>query len=262
MNRAGQQILFSIYHMNDKNMYSYVDALNRFQPKWIQGYPSAVSLLASFITRTGYGLKYKVEVITLSSENVTEHQREQIKKAFSIYPNQTYGQTEAVAYFSDCIPGDIYVIEDYSGVEFVQMDDGETHIVGTGFWNKAMPLIRYDTHDIANCEETAYGRKVVSIDGRQEDYISTPEGSKIGRLDHIFKNAGHVIEAQIIQKSNYEVRILIVKSSVYNKEDEREIRQLIDERFGNKLQYTIEYTRRIQRTSNGKLRFVISDVRI
>lgn len=259
INRPGKQLMFSTFHMNDENLYSYVDALNRYKPRWIHGYPSAVSLLASFINRTGYRLNYDMEIITLSSENVMQQQCKEIKNAFGIYPHQTYGQTEGVAYFRDYNPGEIYVVENCAAVEFVKMNDGNSHIVGTNF-NKAMPLIRYDTHDIAECVETSEGRRVISIDGRAEDYITTKDGSRIGRLGHIFHDAESVIEAQIAQKKDGSIEIRIVKSDTYTGRDEQNIIRLIDERLKDRVDYSIVYTDKIERTKNGKLRFVVSEI--
>ena len=258
VNKPGRQLMFSSFHMNDANLYSYVNTLNRYQPKWIHGYPSAVSLLAGFINRTGYRLNYDVKVITLSSENVMQQQCKEIENAFGIAPHQTYGQTEGVAYFRDYEPGEIYVVEHYAAVEFVKMADGISHIVGTNF-NRAMPLIRYDTHDIAECVDTEKGRRVLSIDGRAEDYITTKDGSKIGRLDHIFKDMESVIEAQIVQRKNGKAEIRIVKSDAYTERDEKNIRRLADERLKGRVDYSIVYTDQIERTKNGKLRFVVSE---
>ena len=260
INKPGKQLMFSSFHMNDRNLYSYVDGLNYYRPEWIHGYPSAVSLLASFINRTGYRLNYNMNRITLSSENVMEQQVQEIKNAFGIYPHQTYGQTEGVAYFRDYKQGEIYVVENCAAVEFVKMQDGVSHIVGTNF-NKAMPLIRYDTHDIAECLDTEEGRRVLSIDGRVEDYITTKDGSKIGRLDHIFKNAENVMEAQIIQQMDGNVEIHIVKSDAYSDSDEKDIRNLADERLKGRVDYSIVYKDKIERTKNGKLRFVVSHKR-
>lgn len=258
INKPGKQLMFSTFHMSDANLYSYVDVLNQYRPVWLQGYPSAISLLAGFINRTSYRLNYSLKAIILNSENVLPQQWREIKDAFGIYPYQTYGQTEGVAYFRDYKPGEIYVVENYAGVEFVKMDDGMSHIVGTNF-NKAMPLIRYDTHDIAECIETPEGRKVLSIDGRAEDYITTKDGSKIGRLDHIFKDMESVIEAQIVQQRDGNVEIRIVRSDAYTDRDERDIIRLADERLKGRVDYSIVYTDKIGRTKNGKLRFVVSD---
>lgn len=260
INKAGRQIMFSSFHLNENTFRSYVDALNKYAPKWFHGYPSVISLLAKYMLEGEVHLNYKPNVITLSSETVTDKQRDCIRKAFACDPLQTYGQTEGVAYFRDYIPGDMYVIEDYAAVEFVRMSDAHTHIIGTAFYNRAMPLIRYDTHDMAECIDTKDGRLVKKIDGRIEDYIELGDGSKLGRLDHVFKNADHVIEAQIVQKTRELVWINIVKSDLYSKKDETEIRTLLDERIGGRIKYEIQYVDSIPRTSNGKIRFVISEV--
>lgn len=260
INEAGKQIMFSCFHLNDKSFLSYVDELNKRQPMWFHGYPSVIGLLAKYMVNANVDLAYQPKVITLSSETVTMEQREYIRKAFNVNPLQTYGQTECVAYFRDYIPEEIYVVEDYSAAEFVNMGDGLTHIVGTNFYNKAMPLIRYDTHDLASCIETPHGRKVIKIDGRVEDYITLSDGSKIGRMDHIFKGANHVVEAQIVQKSLNELWINIVKDSNYSDKDEKEIQTLLKERIGNRIMYRLNYVEKIPRTANGKIRFVVSEI--
>src|SRR5207247_1480161 len=58
-NLAGNQILFSGYHMNERNLRSYVEELRRRRPPWLFGYPSLLSLLASYILDTGIDLGYQ-----------------------------------------------------------------------------------------------------------------------------------------------------------------------------------------------------------
>ena len=42
--------------------------------------------------------------------------------------------------------------------------------------------------------------RVFKIDGRSEDYLLLNDGSKVGRLDQIFKDLVDIVEAQFIQK--------------------------------------------------------------
>ena len=92
------------------------------------------------------------------------------------------------------------------------------------------------------------------------DYITLSDGSKIGRMDHIFKGANHVVEAQIVQKSLNELWINIVKDSNYSDKDEKEIQTLLKERIGNRIMYRLNYVEKIPRTANGKIRFVVSEI--
>ena len=45
----GRWLLFSSYDINNQNILSYVQKLNAYAPKYIQAYPSAISLLANNI---------------------------------------------------------------------------------------------------------------------------------------------------------------------------------------------------------------------
>ena len=70
INYPGRQIMFSIYHMNDKTFAQWLKVINKHQPPWIQGYPSALVPFAAYLEATGQRLNYTPQVITLSSENV------------------------------------------------------------------------------------------------------------------------------------------------------------------------------------------------
>ena len=59
--------------------------------------------------------------------------------------------------------------------------------------------------------------------GRVEDYIITPEGRFVGRLDHIFKDAKYVKNSQIVQNDLSQVVIRIEKENKYSKKVEDKI---------------------------------------
>ena len=47
------------------------------------------------------------------------------------------------------------------------------------------------------CKRSSFNFKF--IDGRIEDYVLTPEGSKIMRFDYLFKNQTNIKECQVVQ---------------------------------------------------------------
>jgi phenylacetate-CoA ligase len=99
---------------------------------------------------------------------------------------------------------------------------------------------------------------VSSVEGRFEDYIVLPDGTRIGRLDHVFKDAVKVLEAQIVQERNDEIVIRVVRADGYAKRDEQFlIAQMID-RVGTQIRLGFDYVDRIERSRSGKLQFVIS----
>jgi phenylacetate-CoA ligase len=265
-NYPGRQILFSGHHMSPANMASYVEELRRRQPPWLHGYPSLIALLAGYVLETGKDLGYQLRWITLGAENLMPQQASLIERAFGLKPRQHYGMAEAVANISECERGALHVDEDFAGVEFVPGANGAGHrIVGTNFSNLATPLLRYEVGDMAtmpdcSCSCGRPGRVVAGIDGRLEDYIVLRNGTKLGRLDHLFKDMINIREAQIRQRSSGELLIRVVPSDRYTDADERTLLRETRMRVGENVEIEIERVEKIERTANGKLRFVVSEV--
>ena len=59
----------------------------------------------------------------------------------------------------------------------------------------------------------------LDIDGRIEDYVLTPEGRLVGRLDHVFKEQYEIEEAQIVQDDPSSIDILVVAGGSREKFD-------------------------------------------
>jgi phenylacetate-CoA ligase len=265
-NWAGRQILFSAYHMNRRNLAAYVDELRRRRPPWLHGYPSLLSLVASYMIDMKCDLGYAPRWITTGAEMLLAQQATVIQKAFEVRPRQHYGMAETVANFSECELGRLHVDEDLAAVEFVPTEKpGHCSVVGTNLSNAATPLIRYLTNDHVDLDSSGCpcgrpGRVVSAVDGRFEDYIVLPDGTRIGRLDHVFKDAVRVNEAQLFQERNDEIVIRIVQADGYTKKDEQFLLAQMMDRVGTEVRLRIDYVNRIERSRIGKLQFVISSL--
>ena len=261
INYPGKQIMFSIYHMNDRNFEQWVKVLNKHQPPWIQGYPSALVPFASFLEKSSRRLNYIPKVITLSSENVSWEQENFIHRIFGVYPMQNYAQSEAVATFRQRLDHRILVDEDFAAVEFIPVDNsGLCRIVGTTLSNYAMPFLRYDTKDLATWRLTEEGREILTLDGRDEDDILLRDGGYVRRLSRLFQDQNHVTEAQIVQKSLELVEFHVVKSPAYSREDEHRLEQAINGYLTDRIGWKIVYVDHLRRNKNGKVKFIISEL--
>lgn len=261
INSPCKQIYFSAYHMNEDNIESYISEIEKRKIEWIHGYPSSINLIAQYMNSHNRKLSHSVRFVTTGAENLLQAQKENIYNAFGVNPYEHYGQTENVAIFSERKDHKLFVDEDFSVVEFIMDPNINMYkIVGTSLNNYAMPLLRYEIGDIAEVKESNEGREVVSIDGRKEDYVVLSNGSKVGRLDHIFKDMVNISEAQIVQKRVGEITIKIVKGNQYTSKDEERLLYEIHQRIGESEKIYLEYVETIPRTQNGKLRFVISEV--
>lgn len=268
VNHPGRQIIMSGYHLGPATVAEYLKALADAKVEWLHGYPSMLGLLAK-LTHEG-GLKPKIsglKIITTGSENLLPWQKTTLQKVFGVPVRQHYGSAESVANFSECEHGRLHVDEDFSAVEFPDagLGDGTKTIVGTNWANPAFPLIRYQVGDLVKlgtgvCDCGRFGRLVETIEGRNEDYLVLSDGTRIGRLDHIFKDMIRIREAQFVQNSAHHVDLMVVKDGRYAEQDERALRQELAKHLGNKIKIQIQYTDSIPRTKNGKMRLVVSQL--
>lgn len=266
-NYPGKQILFSAYHMSPHYLDAYINAIRRKQPPWLHGYPSLLTLLATHLLESKIDLGYEIRWITIGAENLLPQQSTLIERAFGVLPIQHYGCAEAVANISQCDYGALHVDEDFAAVEFVPNPYSAGYkIIGTNFTNPAVPLLRYDVQDIVDlayeqiCPCGRPGRIVTQIDGRQEDYVVLKNGSRLGRMDHVFKDMIHIKEAQIYQKMPGEITLRIVRSPNFTQTDSELLLQETQKRVGNDTSIQIEYVDQLKRSRTGKLRFVVSEI--
>ncbi len=262
-NRPGRQLLFSAYHLGEHTARDYLEAMSCSRAPWIHGYPSQLAALAAHAISLGARLP-AIRWVTTGAESLLPHQATLIEQAFGVAPIEHYGMAEGVANFSMCPRRRLHVDEDFSAVEFVPVEGGWS-IVGTNFTNLATPLVRYEVGDMAclpvddpDCACGWPGRVVASVDGRREDFVMTRRGARLGRLDHVFKDQVRIREAQIRQERIGHMIVLLVKGAGYEDRDERSLRDELRKRVGDEVDFEIRYTDRIERTSSGKVRFVVS----
>ena len=268
-NHPGRQLLLSAYHLNAQTVEAYWRALREWDAEWLHGYPSFLALFADLCRLRNLPRIDSVRVVTVGAENLLANQRRSIESVFGVPVRQHYGLAEGVANVSEHPDGRLRVDEDYALTEFVPANDSASsahRILGTNWSNPAFPLFRYDTGDVATLPNpvpvpTDVWREVTTIDGREEDYVLLPDGSRVGRLDHVFKDLVHIREAQIYQPAADLLVLRIVKGPAYDEHHEEE-RLLLEmrQRVGSALPIRIEYLDDIPRSRRGKLRFVVSEL--
>ena len=213
-------------------------------------------------------LANQITHITTGAESLLESQREIIERAFGVRVREHYGLAEGVANLSECACGEMHVDEDFSAVEFIKSKtvDG-FRIIGTNFSNLAFPLLRYDTGDIAtgiedesDCSCGWGGRTVRSVDGRIEDYVVLSDGTRVGRMDHIFKDLSNIREARIYQSRPGEIAIRIVKRDGYSETDEKTLLGEFSDRLGDKAGVELIYLDSLPVGRGGKHRLIESSL--
>lgn len=267
-NWALHDTLYSSYHLSPADIESYVHDLRKWQPKYIDSYPSAINQLSSYIINQNLEGAIRPRVIVTSSETLTVTQRITIERAFCSKVRDQFGSAEMVGFLAECEHGRYHVATEYGVVELVD-DDGNPVPAGTrgnlcltGFLNPAMPLIRYLIGDTAigsrnRCSCGRSSQVIESIEGRVDDVIVTPSGRRIGRLDPAFKGVEGVAEAQVVQVQldRIVVKVVLCARGLF---DEKSLIQNLRDRVGVDVNIDLEIVARIDREANGKFRAVRS----
>ena len=260
-NKPCNQVYFSAFHEKPEYLKYYIREIERQKLAWIHGYPSLLATLADEVLRENdQQLQKQIKFVTIGAENLLEHQAASLRRAFNVHVYQHYGLSEGVANFSEMPDKTILVDEDFAAVEFVE-EGNHQRVIGTGLTNRAMPLLRWDTKDMASCIETKRGREIPSIDGRIEDYVTLQDGRKIGKLDHVFKDAVHIKEVQIRQKTDYSIQALIVPRDKEYWKDIALASKLFKRTLGEDIDVEFKTVDQIEKSKSGKLRFIISDIK-
>lgn len=268
MNRAENMLMLSSYHLAEPTAEAYLEALAAFDPALIQAYPSSLGFLAAWMLASG--VRYRGAAlcgIVTSSETLSAERRRDISVAFGCAVLDWYGQAERVAAIGTCEHGRYHLMSDYAHVDLLPAGDGTYELIGTGFNNLAMPLIRYRTGDFVRPapagERCPCGRAfalIREIAGRDDDAVRLPDGRSIGRLDHVFKGLTGILEAQIRQERTDAIEVLVVPAPGYGEATRRALLRNLRERLGNDVALHIRDVDAIPRGANGKLKGVVSAV--
>lgn len=269
-NAWGHQTLFSLYHMTSENFPFYIEAMHRLPAVYVQGYPSSLHLLGRTMLDESRPLpRGKLKAVLPSSESLLAFHREVIEEAFSAPIHDRYGTSEFAVSMTGCTEGRLHVDMEFGLVEVEVEEETDEYVRGpllvTGLCNDATPFIRYRIGDIGTrakhaCACGRPGDVFLDVDGRVEDYVVTPDGRWIGRLDHIFKDQVDIAEAQILQDDPSAIEVRIVPRSSFDTRAQEALRREIRSRLGDAIRIEFHLVDAIPRERNGKFRAVKSSV--
>jgi len=271
-NAGMNQLYLSSYHLAPQNIAAYLDAIQRHKLVYLLGYASSLYSVAQLALEQNLNIPV-LKVVISNAEPLYDHQREVVSKAFKCPVYDTYGLSENVCAASECLHGHLHLWPEVGVTEIlddnsdVQLLAGETgRLVCTGLLNLTMPLIRYDVGDrgfLSAGIMCACGRNMPilsGIEGRKDDVLLTHDGRRIGRLDTVFKSDLPIREAQIIQESDKQILVLYVPAPGCSDGDLNSLVERLRERLGN-MEVVLKSVEKIPRSSNGKFRAVVSNLK-
>ena len=270
-NPAVHEVLINMHHLNPAKIGAVVDFLNSREFDFYSGYPSVVHAMAAAALECGLALRRRPKVVSTGAENMLDFQRRDIAEFTGATITDTYGCSEGCGNASQCPSAVYHEDSEFCILELADpvRESGASRgaLLCTGFANSAFPMIRYEVGDIGVRSEQvkacACGRQaplLTGIIGRIDDYVITPEGTRIMRFDYVFKDTVNVREAQVVQDRPGQLRIRIVRRPAYGSQDEAFIAGEIARWISPRLALQFEYVNEIEREGNGKFRAVRSNL--
>jgi phenylacetate-CoA ligase len=260
-NRRWQQLYLSSYHVSPGTASSYVEAIRKYNSRWITGYGSAIAALAQSALDEDLPT-VSLQAAIVSGDTLLPGQRSSIEQFFQCRCFDAYGQCEGISAAMECWHGRMHVIPAIGILEILREDGSRCRpgeigeMVATGLLNDAMPLIRYKLGDYAAFAEDQYcpcGNPqpiIANLEGRVDDYLVTSTGRRIGRLA-AFRRSPNIHSAQLVQDTFTHAFLLVRPGRSYSSTDARAVQDDILSRVGD-IQIEIVEVTDIPKTRQGK----------
>lgn len=268
------KFIYSTYHIDDDNIIYYYNHINKFKPKYIHGRPSSIILFSETLKRKKLNINFKLDCIFLDGEVLTRTQRIKIEKTLNTKVYLTYGHTEgALLGFSCGISNNIHFAPQVGIVEIIKnnkKDKNIGEIIVTGFNNKAMPLIRYNTEDLAKvstnkcickrnyiCVKEVLGRtNSYVLDKHRNKYLLAPIIFNYNEIDWSIAN-----KFKFIQNKVGELLLLVDLNNNQDKLKIQKIANKIKKILFNKFIIKVKFTNKIEFTKRGKFNYVEQNIK-
>ncbi len=262
-----------VFKMDDIRIQAFLKKVGATtSPKSILGYASALDRIVTYIQQNPSDMSHaNVVSIIAMSESLDLPTKKVLGECFNCPVVSRYANTECgmLAQQTADLENDFllnlasYHIEVLDLEKDVPAEEGEPgRIVVTDLFNKAMPMVRYDTGDIGILGKIEKNRKTQyvfkKVEGRKMDTIYDTQGEPISSFT-ITNNMWKYIELaqyQFIQLSETEYKFKLNAPEKFLREEElmSEFRSY----FGENAKITVEYVDEIPLLSSGKRKKVLN----
>ena len=271
-NRPMNQLLLSSFHLSRANLPAYVEALARFRPAALDGYPSTLYLIARYLQHVGETFPLRAAIT--SSETLYDFQREVIEERFQCRVFDYYALAERVIFSGECDRHEGHHVAMEYGLAEVTDANGEPcprgkagRLVGTSLHNFAMPLLRYVTNDMTALRPDACscGRGLELLEDvttKAEDVLTLKDGRLISPsvLTHPFKPLDCIAGSQIVQTAPDAITVRLIPGAGYNDDLTHHLVSELQARLGDDTRIDVQVVDELETSANGKFKWVISHV--
>jgi phenylacetate-CoA ligase len=262
----------SAFDLTDRAAEAMLRQIDRRSIRALFGYASSLYVLAKYLEKRE--LQRQMDSIFTWGDSLFPHYRDLIEHVFACKVSDCYGLGEGLQCAAQCehhealheaMHGVIIEIVDHQGVPLPPGELGR--VVVTRLTPGPMPLVRYDTGDVAHFVEgtCACGRslrRISRIQGRSTDIVSTPGGDRliVHFFTQIFEMIPEIAQFQVRQERPESILILYVKGAGFHEGFLDRVRAEILANCTYPLTIDFSNVEEIPVEKSNKRRFVISSV--
>ena len=258
-----KELRVSPFHLSSAHIDAIYHRIKKFNFRYFRGYPSAFRDMVSVLgPERCRDLFSDCKVILSVSENVYESDIKYIQSATGSRFVSFYGHSERACFAPYHSDKGLWIPHSSYGVTEIQ----NSKLIVTGFINKAMPLIRYDTDDEVDLRTNGVlkvGQGFGAVLGRwNHDYMIGKSGQKITMT----ALNSHIEEFRFVRKFQFVQRYPghCVLKIVWVDDAGRDVLKKIVDEFSNKcgkeLDISPEIVKEIPLSSNGKHTFIVKEI--
>lgn len=272
-----KEIIFDAFRIDDSYVREVYKTLKHRKIRFIQAYPSSAYLFCRICKDLDLNIDF-IDCFLTGSEPVLDIQRHFIEEVMGLKISSFYGHSEKLIIGGDCeYTNDIHFEPTYGFAELIDADGiviskiGEIgELVGTGYNNFGMLLVRYKTGDYAEyvgeiCEKCGRrGLIVRNIEGhrsqniiykRDNTYTTTTALNLHGDLYDTIDGL------QYEQNVKGELIVKLIKNKNYSVNTHEKFLDHFQNAFGTKGSVEIQYVEKIKNGKNGKFNILISNIK-
>ncbi len=268
-------VQFDISKLTDSRILYFLKKLKTSkQKKVLLGFASAYESICRYLDKTGNNLdNLNISSIIANSEYLDHYTKTTMGKYFNAPVLSRYSNEEIgiIAHQTTKSPEDFIINCASYHVEILDMENDKPakpgnlgRIVVTDLFNYCMPMIRYDTGDMAKLiESDKESLKLKQIEGRKMDLIYDTQGNIVSSFivyTKFYKYYKLLKQYQFIQEGEkkYTVKLNILDKFSF----EKELIEDIKKDFGNDAIVKIIYVSEIPTLSSGKRKKVVNSYKM
>jgi phenylacetate-CoA ligase len=267
-------VMWDASELSDEKILNLIQTLRKDKAlKGIIAFASTLEAIAAYIIRTNPGNGPRLSSIISISETLPDESGITLELFFrcSVFSRYSNIENGFIAQQCNHISGEYHLNKRGFIIEILKPDsdedvpDGETgRIVITDLFNLGMPLIRYDTGDMAVMNSASQcsdpGPVFTKVEGRRVDFIYDSRGNLLSPhaiTNTMWKYSSAIRQFQFIQSGAADYEIKINPFGRFNKEDSliRDLKGFV----GSNANIRVSIVDEIPVLSSGKRRKIVNN---